>query len=159
MSDQKYLSLTWDDIYKQCEVIASKIKSNPKNIPDTIIAIGRGGMIPARILSDMLNVKNVQMYNIQMYTGVNTKGAITQSFNGNVYKCNVLLVDDIVDSGKTIDCAITNISGRDANSIRVASLLCKKSVTRKPSYYADDCENDVWVVYPWEIKEFPQASH
>ena len=152
--EQKYLSLTWDDIYEQCKTVSVKIKTGTF-FPDILISVGRGGMIPARILSDLLGVKNVMLYNIRMYTGVNTVGNVVQSFSGNIYKQNILLVDDIIDTGKTIDCAMGNLLEQQPKSIRVASLLCKKHIVRKPSYYADDCDNDVWIIYPWEKNEFP----
>lgn len=154
--EPKYLSLTWGDIYDQCVNISEKIKAGNTFWPDVLISIGRGGMIPTRILSDLMRVNNVQLFDVKLYTGVNKTGSIiAKPFNGNIYNMNVLLVDDIVDTGKTLDYVMECISKSNVKSVRSASLLCKKHITRKPSYYSDDCDSDVWVIYPWEQTETP----
>ena len=49
---------SWDEIYKIAKSTADKIKESGFH-PDIIIAIARGGLVPARLLSDFLHVKDL----------------------------------------------------------------------------------------------------
>lgn len=155
----KYVKLSWEHIDNMCALISNKIKETNFK-PDIIVALGRGGLIPSRILSDSLNVSSVYMFNIKLYKGVNIRDSIArvENFNAPVEKKNVLVVDDILDSGITIDTAIPVIQNRRAASIKMTTLLCKKHATRKPTYFAADSEDDEWVIFPWERVEFSKES-
>src|ERR1035437_6995902 len=104
MSDIKYVKLTWDMIDIHCDYIARAIVES-KKIPDIIIAVGRGGMIPARILADRLSISCIHLYGIKLYTGVHQRAMkpSAENFNHYIEKKNILLVDDILDSGITIE--------------------------------------------------------
>ena len=157
--NQKFLTLTWDDIDRQCSILSNKIIDSKFN-PDIIISIGRGGMVPSRILSDLLNVKNVYMHSISSYVGINSIGTVNaESLKINIYNQSVLLVDDIVDSGGTMEFMMREIVKSRPKSVKFATLLCKDHVVIKPSYYAEECSKDSWVIYPWEKKETLRGSH
>ena len=51
----RFFKLSWEKFYKDCLFFGKKIKQTHKKI-DRIIAISRGGLIPARILSDFLQL-------------------------------------------------------------------------------------------------------
>jgi hypoxanthine phosphoribosyltransferase len=148
----KYVNISWDQIDKQCDKIAADIKRT-NIIFDMIVAIGRGGMIPARIMSDRLGINNIQLFSIKLYKDVgqrNNKPTI-ENFSVSIDDKNILLIDDILDSGTTIDAAITYMqSHRRPISVKTATLLCKKSNKRKPTFFADECADDEWIVFPWE---------
>jgi len=153
--DTVFVKLTWDAIDEYCDKLAHSILKS-KQLPDMIIAVGRGGLIPARILSDRLSIKSVYMYNIKMYTGVNQKQAkpTLEFFNHCVVGRNILLVDDILDSGTTIETVINDIKSKRAQSVRTATLICKKKALRKPTFCVSMCEDNHWIIFPWEKKEF-----
>ena len=149
-----YVKLSWSNIEKMCNDIATKIKESGFQ-PDVIIALGRGGMIPARILSDILGVSTVYMFGIKLYTGVGTRGNIkTESFCHIIEKKKVLLIDDILDSGKTIEKSLEILKTKRPTLIKVATLFCKKNKPNKPTYFASDSDEDSWYIFPWENSEF-----
>ena len=151
----EYVKLSWENIENYCNKIADSVFKSCL-IPDVIISIGRGGMIPSRILSDMLKVNQVYMYNIRLYTGVNKRDSVPklEFFSGTVEKKNVLLVDDIMDSGLTIEAVLNDIRSKRIAGARVATLLCKKHNIRRPAFYAAESEENQWIIFPWEKKEF-----
>lgn len=160
MSDTtNIVRLTWEIIDIDCNTIANNIIQSNR-LPDVIISIGRGGMIPARIISDLLSVKNVYMFNIKLYTGINKRAEIPtiESFNHYIEGKNVLLVDDIMDSGKTIEAVINALQAKKPKSIRTATLVCKKHVVNKPSFYVITCNANDWIVFPWERNEFKEKK-
>ena len=152
----KYADIPWSQIDKYCDKIAEAIVKS-KVFPDMIIAVGRGGMIPARILSDRLGVDNVQLFSIKLYKGIaqrNNKPTIG-NFPVDVQDKNLILIDDILDSGTTIDAVITYMQSKRPKSIKTATLLCRKSNKRKSTFFADECDDGVWIIFPWESNETP----
>jgi hypoxanthine phosphoribosyltransferase len=150
----KYVDISWNQIDRYCDKIAEDvIKSNV--LPDMIVSVGRGGMVPARILSDRLGVDNVQLFSIKLYRGVgqrNNKPTIG-NFSVDIQDKNILLVDDILDSGISIESVINHMQSKRPKSIKTATLLCRKSNKRKSTFFADDCEDGTWIVFPWEENE------
>ncbi len=59
VSDEKYF-LSWDKIEQMCIHISNDIKAKNVKI-DKIIAVSRGGLIPARILSGLLDNKTFSL--------------------------------------------------------------------------------------------------
>lgn len=155
-----YVNLSWNDIEGYCNDLAIKIKAT-KFQPDMIIALGRGGMIPARLMSDILGVQNVCMFGIKLYTGVSTKKdkPTIEPFNHIIEKKNVLLIDDILDSGITIEKAYETLYNKKPKSIKIATLLCKKTSLKKPTFFSKECLENEWIIFPWEICEFPQVNY
>ena len=60
----KMVYLQWSDIEQMCQELSNKI-IEAKFQPSMIISIGRGGMIPARIVSDLLNINDVALFGIR----------------------------------------------------------------------------------------------
>jgi len=143
--------LSWDDICTACHDIKSKIETIYN--PDVLISIGRGGMIPTRILADLLDINDVYMYSIKLYKGIAQRNnrPTVQSFNHNIEQKNILLVDDIMDSGTTIETVIQNLKRNKPKNIRTATILCKTSCKRQPTFYSKNSEVNDWIVFPWEI--------
>jgi hypoxanthine phosphoribosyltransferase len=152
----EFIELFWNDIESYCEDISNGIKKDAFT-PDMIISIGRGGMIPARILSDKLGLHNVHLFGIKLYNdvGEQMENAEIENFDICVKDKNILLVDDLVDSGKTMEILVNEMTNRGAKKIAKAALL-KKDIDNSYSvdYYSAYFEKDEWVVFPWEVHEF-----
>ncbi len=152
-----YVNIEWRDIDRICNDLKYSISIYSKIIPDAIISIGRGGMIPSRILSDLLSINEIYLFNIKLYkkgtTNRNIKPTI-QPFNHNIENKNILLVDDIMDSGTTIEHVIQELQKKKPKSIKTLTLACKDTVNRKPSFYSFLTKQNEWIVFPWETTEF-----
>jgi len=61
-----FLPVSWDEIEEMCLELAARIR-NKGFKPDIIIGIMRGGWIPARILADLLDVKELDAMEIRFY--------------------------------------------------------------------------------------------
>jgi len=156
----KYLKLDNLEISIAIADISKKIIESNYH-PEVLISIGRGGMILTRYLSDILGVKEIGYLPISMYTGVKTRNNKPKigSLNISVYKKNVLLIDDIVDTGVTIEFAIDLMRQQGASTFKTAAIICRDTITRKPSYYHMDCDSDSWVIFPWEHTEFGKVMN
>jgi len=145
------LYVSWEEVEQMCRGNAERIKNEFK--PDLILGIARGGLAPARIMSDLLDVKTVFIVCAELYKNIGKTGnlKIKQDYPKNALKGKrVLIVDDVSDTGKTLS-EIKGMVGKEALEVRVATLHYKPHSIFKPDYYSQSTSD--WVVYPWEKEE------
>ena len=147
------LHLTWRDVEELSYKIASDIEKDGRKV-DVIVGILRGGIIPARIIADALGVDELEAMEIKFYKGVGVRGRrpyIRRPPIGELHGKNVLVVDDISDTGLTLEVALGIIALYGPREVATATLYIKPWTRFIPDYYAR--ETDKWVVFPWEKKE------
>ncbi len=144
---------TWSRIYRMILNLAEKISRSGFE-PEIILGVSRGGWIPARILSDFLCNPNLANAKAEFYSGIaETKGQpiLTQSVSMSVRGRKVLIVDEVVDSGKTLNLVKKHVVDQGAREVRTATVYIKPWSALKPDYF--ERESKEWIVFPWEIKE------
>jgi len=144
---------TWNQIYEMLLCQTQKILAQNYQ-PDVVIGITRGGLIPARILADLLETSEFATIHIEFYVGINQTKAeptLQQPFTTKVAHKKVLLVDDIADSGESLKLAKTHLQQEGASEIKTATLYQKPQSTTTPDFYEKQTTN--WVVFPWDTKE------
>ena len=94
-----------------------------------IYGIPKGGLVLATTLANKLK--------IPLYLGLNT-------IPKHISKKNILIVDDVSDTGKTL-LKIPKVDDYDT-----LTLFYKPQSKFIPNYYCRDCEDNEWIVYPWE---------
>jgi hypothetical protein len=149
----EYLRLSWDDITRQCGEIARRVRDEGIRF-DIIIGIARGGWPPARLLSDLLD--NDELYNmrVKFYSTLGEtaeKPLILHATQFDVTGKDILLVDDIADTGGSLITAVKHLKERKAGKITVATLVKKPQSKFEPDIYIDS--TDKWVIFPWEVHE------
>ena len=127
--------------------------------PEAIVGLLRGGVIPARIFCDYFNVTlDFFAIDVKLYNGIGTteeKPKIREFEEDLIRGKRILIIDDILDSGKTMDAILNHLSGEN---ITTATLYCKRTAKRKPDYYCDMVEECVWLNFPWEKNEFKKQT-
>jgi hypoxanthine phosphoribosyltransferase len=120
--------------------------------PELIVAIARGGYLPARILSDYLDVFDLASVKVEHYRGVHKEAIarvrypLTAAITGR----RVLLVDDVSDSGDSFEVALHHLRRHgEPAALRTAALHHKQVSTFVPDYYAEEIVEWRWIVYPW----------
>ena len=149
-------------------------KSNWK--PDLIVAVTRGGLIPAGYISYYLNVSNVDVFNVWSYSGEEQK---VELFDDQEYQLhvdiqnlvkkwiprNILIVDDLIDTGNTLQfvdqgmMAVYNylkmIGKNREYDWRFGVLYTVPESASKLSkeVFAGKQKPEGWLVFPWDTKE------
>ena len=144
---------TWNQIYEMLLCQAQKIKTQNYK-PDLIVAIARGGVVPARILSDLLEIPSLSFIQIEFYTNINQtlqEPTLKQTLTTNATGKKILLIDDISDTGKSLKLAKTHLQTQGAIEIKTATLYEKPQSVTTPDFYEKQTNN--WVVFPWDTKE------
>jgi uncharacterized protein len=151
--DIDYEVPTWSQIFDLLFCQTQKIQ-NQSYRPDVIVSISRGGLISARILTDLLETPELEILQIEFYTGINQtrlKPTIKQPLNHNFAGKKTLIVDDITDSGESLKLAQTHLQELCAKEIKTATLFKKPFSTITPDFYEKQTSH--WVVFPWDTKE------
>lgn len=150
-----YRRISWNRFHRLSLQLAVKIRSSGFE-PDIIVAIGRGGNMPARLLSDFLDQINLTSFKVEHYQSTH-KGAaarIRYPLSADISQQRVLLVDDVCDSGDTFRAAIQHLhSQASPGEIRTAVIHYKTSSDFIPDYYAYTVRKWRWIVYPWSLAE------
>ncbi|MEM2937065.1 MAG: phosphoribosyltransferase [Candidatus Bathyarchaeia archaeon] len=144
---------TWNQIYRMLLHLAQEIKSSSFK-PEIIVGVSRGGWPPARVLSDLLDNPNLANVKAEFYLGVaETKGepTLTQPVSVNVADKKVLVVDEVADTGKSLQLIKEHLVNSGAAEVKIATVYYKPWSIITPDYYAK--ETSSWIVFPWEIKE------
>jgi hypoxanthine phosphoribosyltransferase len=153
VSNIEYEVPTWNQIYEMLFCQAQKIEA--KNYrPDIIVAIARGGVIPGRIMSDLLENPNLSFIQIEFYTNINQtlqEPNLKQTLIINVTGKKILLIDDISDTGKSLKLAKTHLQQQGASQTKTATLFQKPQSKTTPDFYEKQTTD--WVVFPWDINE------
>ena len=138
------LFYTWKNLAKDAEILAQQIKAEYK--PQSIIVITKGGLCVAGLLSQYLEVNNIDTACLYSYKG-DKQGRIQTIKNPNPNLNSPLIVDDVVDTGETL-----KYVKRILPFAKSATLHYKpNSSTIKPDFYV--ANTDKWIVYPWEVNE------
>lgn len=145
--------VSWNDIVDWSWGLAEIIKKDGYK-PDVIIALARGGYVPARLLCDFLDVENLLSIQSQHWTEaakVEEKAIIKFKYLIDLSGLKALIVDDIVDTGDSLKLARDYV--RDywkPVEIRTAALQWISPVAGfKPDYYYMDVKEWTWFQYPW----------
>ncbi|MDP1722295.1 MAG: phosphoribosyltransferase [Candidatus Gottesmanbacteria bacterium] len=151
MADQ-YLPVTWNEFHSLSLLLAEQILKSKKPI-DEIVAIARGGLSLGLILTDLLQ-KPISTITIQSYTDIEKQGelTITSKLGKQIKDKNILLVDDIADSGKTFQRAIKYLQAFRPASITTAALFYKPHSVFRPNFFAK--ETSLWILLPHEVAEW-----
>lgn len=145
----KILEYHLDDFSRDIKTLANNIKLGTKKY-DSIIALTRGGIVPAGWISQYLGVRKVGT--VGGYFNNNDEFVYKTILNGDIYG-KTLLVSDLCKSGLIINKVKEDIAvNTEIECVDVACIhFFPKSSSIKPDYYVNSIQEDLYVVYPWEI--------
>jgi len=124
--------------------------------PDIVIAIARGGFPPARFLCDFLNVKAMTSITLRHYTAAgasNPQASILYPLAADIANQNVLLVDDVNDTGETLQLARDYLVGLGPQELKTAVLHEKMNSIFRVDFMAESVSEWRWIIYPWAAVE------
>jgi len=156
--------ITWQQVQHLCESIVSQINESGFK-PKHIVGLSRGGLVPATIIANHLNVREVYVHGYHSYDdqtnmrdednphGVMYQDVIPDLLARDLRGRDLLLVDDLCDAGVTMQGLLRRIEKKfaavDGCHVRCATLYCKEHSQFKP-IYTGETSGDWWLVFPWE---------
>jgi hypoxanthine phosphoribosyltransferase len=113
------------EIRDRLAVLGRQIEDDYRDKPLTIVAVLTGSLIALADLVRQLRIALVQASSYRGATTTATTLVINEAFAPDVAGRDVLLLDDILDTGQTLSALARHIQDRAARSVRTAVLLRK----------------------------------
>ena len=143
---------SWYEIEKGCAILARKALTISESDPyECVVGLTRGGLIPAVSISHMLSLPMIPV----CYSSKEGQGD-NQDHSNELpelpYK-RILIVDDIIDSGSTIEEVYRHYHVQpNSGRIDVAVLYWKCGAAWVPDMAWQEIPEDApWIVFPWEV--------
>jgi len=144
---------TWNQVYEMLLNQAQRIQGDGFK-PDIIVGIARGGLVPSRILADLLETRDFAIITIEYYVGIGQtrkEPVLKQCLHTQLTDKKVLLVDDVSDGGRSLQLAKKHLEQQGAEEIKIATIYCKPGTITLPDYF--EKQTSRWIVFPWEARE------
>lgn len=151
--EQRMKELSWENIEDAGNKLAAKIVASGFGA-DYIIGITSDGLIPLYFLSQELRIKNILTISAKSYENKEQKELdIWYLPEASLAGKNILLIDEIVDTGETFKQIKRAMEGKyEAHEARTAALVVRTDHCKHlPDFYVVEA-ND-WIVFPWEKGE------
>ena len=143
--------VTWDDLDSLVARLAEQLAVGPP--PDVVLAISRGGLVPAGMLAYRLGWRNMLVGSVVVYDDAGRMGdARFLEFppDEHLRGKRVVVIDEVWDSGTTIAAVVERIWA--AGGEPVTAVLHYKPARSRVDLVPDHhvVETDAWVVYPFK---------
>ncbi len=144
---EKGFHISWDQMNRDIRALAWRldVQRNWKGV----LAVTRGGMIPAMIVSRELDIRTVDTISIKSYDHQKQAEAIILKKpdtalvgDGN----DILIIDDLVDTGKTLK-IVKEIYPR----AHFATVYAKPIGKGMVDTYITEVSQDTWIFFPWDM--------
>ena len=142
--------LGWEEFGGAARELATEVVESGFST-DIVVAVARGGLLLAGAIAYALGTKNCGSINVEFYTDVDERlpepvlhpplldaPALTGK--------NVLLVDDVSDSGRTLAMVVELLREHGA-TVRTVTLYSKPRTVLVPDHVWRD--TDKWITFPW----------
>jgi len=134
--------ISWPQFEADIKFLAKKLRDKGFT---KILAVTKGGLVPAYYIAKILGISNIDTICIESYEGREKKGIKIIKMPYGAYE-EVLVVDDLIDSGSTLK----EVKKHFKNA-KISVLYEKKSSPKDlVDYSARKFSSDWWVKFPWE---------
>jgi hypoxanthine phosphoribosyltransferase len=142
--------LTWAEFGSASRELAQTIADSGFR-PDLVLAIARGGLTVAGAVAYALGIKNCFALNVEFYTGVDERLEVPVMLPPtldmmDITGLDVLVVDDVADTGKTLE-LVHRVIGQHVGEARTVVLYQKPHSVIDADYVWRT--TDRWIVFPW----------
>ncbi|AOX17155.1 xanthine phosphoribosyltransferase [Kozakia baliensis] len=142
-----YATVTWDQLHRDARTLASALITRAPF--KGIVAVTRGGLIPAAIIARELDCRLVESISVVSYSGESAQ----DQKEPKVVKAPVaagdgegfLIIDDLVDSGDT-----ARVVREVLPKAHFACLYAKPNGKPHTDQYVMEVAQDTWVLFPWD---------
>jgi uncharacterized protein len=147
--------ITWEHFHELARRLSHLVRAASFR-PDLIVAIARGGCVPARVVSDYLDIFDVDAVKIEHYHGVHMGriARVRYPLNADINGKRVLLVDDVSDTGDSFELAVRHLREHgEPATLKTAALHHKTVSAFVPDFCAEIVTEWRWIIYPWAVME------
>ena len=148
---EKGFHVSWDQLHRDARALAWRLDGQG---PDdgawrAVVAITRGGMAPAMIVARELDIRIVDTISVKSYNHRSQNDAkIIKTPDASVIGdgTGILVIDDLVDTGKTIEV----VRGAMPKA-HVATIYAKPIGRQQVNSFITEVSQDTWIFFPWDM--------
>ena len=147
---EKGFHVSWDQLHRDARALAWRMDKTEWR---AVVAVTRGGMVPAMIVARELDIRTIDTISVKSYKGV---GAEAGQSDLQVLKQpdpalmgdgeGILVVDDLVDSGRTLE-----LIREMYPKAHFATVYAKPKGKPMVQSYVTEVSQDTWIFFPWDM--------
>jgi xanthine phosphoribosyltransferase len=148
---QKSFPVTWDQFHRDSRALAWRLQGQGPF--DAVIAIARGGLVPAAIVARELNIRTIESVAVKSYDHQNQgeikvlKGIAGDLLDRARKGSKMLIVDDLVDTGATARIVREMLPGA-----HFATVYAKPKGRDMVDTFITEVSQDTWIFFPWDME-------
>ena len=150
-TQQKSFPVTWDQFHRDSRALAWRLMG--QGTFDAVVAIARGGLVPAAIVARELNIRVVESVAVKSYDHQSRSSTIKvlkpmaqQILDLAKEGGKVLNVDDLVDTGNTARAVRAMLPGA-----HFATVYAKPKGCEMVDTFITEVSQDTWIFFPWDL--------
>ena len=145
---EKAFPVSWDQFHRDARALAWRLAASGPFT--TVVAITRGGLVPAAIVARELNVRMIETVCVSSYHNYTTQGdlRVIKNVADAIVKlggAGVLIVDDLVDTGKTAKVVRELLPGA-----HFATVYAKPMGRPLVDTFITEVSQDTWIYFQWD---------
>ncbi len=146
----KFYPVSWDEMHRNGRALAWRLLE--KGPWKGIVAITRGGLVPAAIVARELDVRVIETFAVVSYRddsdpgqeeGLNVLKEVQGAGDGEGW----LVIDDLVDTGRTLEVLRPRLP-----KAHYATVYAKPQGRPMVDTYITEVSQDTWIYFPWDIE-------
>jgi xanthine phosphoribosyltransferase len=148
MTDNRYqrtYPISWDQLHRDAKALAWRLLD--KDFFKGIIAVTRGGLVPAAIIARELDIRLVDTICVSSYDWQNQKGEVKllKGIEGDGQ--GWLIIDDLVDTGRT-----GKLIREQLPKAHFACIYAKPAGRPLVDTFITEVSQDTWILFPWDTE-------
>ena len=145
----KSFPVTWDQFHRDSRALAWRLTGEGPFA--AVVAITRGGLVPAAIVARELNIRVVESVSVKSYDHqdqgeIKVLKPISQTVLDLAKDGKVLIIDDLVDTGATARAVRDMLPGA-----HFATVYAKPKGREMVDTFITEVSQDTWIFFPWDL--------
>ena len=148
-AERKAFHVSWDQLHRDARALAWKLaRRGPFS---AVVAVTRGGLVPAAIVARELDLRVVDTFCVMSYADEKTQGEtrVLKSVGAPLAEsggAGALVVDDLADTGTT-----ARLLRAELPKALVATIYAKPLGAPLVDEYVTEVSQDTWIYFPWDL--------
>ena len=143
---RRYFPVSWDELHRDARALSWRLAERGPFAG--IVAVTRGGLVPAHIVARELDIRLIDTVCVSSYdTEVQRQPEVLKGVKGGGTGAGWLIVDDLVDTGQT---------GRIVRELlpeaHFATVYAKPAGRPVVDTFVTEVSQDTWILFPWDTE-------
>ncbi|MFZ7124900.1 MAG: xanthine phosphoribosyltransferase [Desulfobacterales bacterium] len=135
--------ISWDQLHRDARALAWRLLDH--DFFKGIVAITRGGLVPAAIIARELDIRLVDTVCVSSYSWQDQRGEVEVLKSIDDDGSGWLLIDDLVDTGRTAE-----VVRKMLPNAHFATIYAKPAGKSLVDTYVTEVSQDTWILFPWD---------